>query len=655
MVTKSLLKKYFRFLVFCVLYLFTIFSIQAKVNLDKQRNDFVKTEKLILQGKIRSENQIPDHLKSYSLYPYLELELLKSQLKFSPIEKVTDFYKKYDDSPVSKTLNYHWISFLAKGGRWSEILTYYLANTSTNLKCLYSTAVEHTSPELITPADINDLWLSGQTRPKECDQLFNIWLDKKIITHELIWKRIYLAMEENNTALVRKLGLRLSEPEFDDIKLWLRVHQNNNLINNFQLFDPNNLFHQKITIYALKKIGTRNLDLALRNYRDLNQRYNFSDENKYDFYKFAAIKMFAMDHEKTELMINDIPLEYYDEPLHTAAIKSALRNNDWPAVIKRIEEMPDELKSQDIWVYWLARAYGEVKDDYTSKDLFAKISNKTNYYGLLACNQLKQMCPIEFAIVEPYRADKIRLLQNPGINRAIELYRLKRFTQARLEWNTILKKLSPKEQFIAATIASDLNWHDRNIVNFAKEANSENTNPNAFLHLRYPLVNQSSVLKFAKKYNIDPAWVFAISRQESAFISNAKSRAGALGLMQLMPDTARKLAKQNKIPYRNPSSLLNESTNISLGSAYLQQMLGTHKGNPVLATAAYNAGPGRVRKWMRESKPVATDVWIELVPFYETRDYLKRVLTNTAIYRSRLGKSPTILSELMPITMDVNK
>jgi soluble lytic murein transglycosylase len=234
--------------------------------------------------------------------------------------------------------------------------------------------------------------------------------------------------------------------------------------------------------------------------------------------------------------------------------------------------------------------------------------------------------------------------------------------QARLEWNNVIKSLNEKQRYIAASIASELNWHDRNIIVAAIDQGKIN-NPNktseldqnAYLHLKYPLGYQESIIKYAKKYHLDPAWVFAISRQESAFISDAKSSAGALGLMQLMPTTAQKLARKNNIPYHDKLSLLNETTNISLGSAYLHNMLNDNKGNQILATAAYNAGPGRVRQWMKNSKPVATDVWIELVPFYETRNYLKRVITNTAVYRSRLGSGPMVLSENMPVTLEVSK
>lgn len=652
MVTNSVIKKY------TVVILLSFLSLPCTLlaNIQSLRQEFLKTEKLIETGKIRSEDKINPRLKNYSLYPYLQLELLKDQVRDNPVDKISNFYNTYPDSPISKTLNYYWINYLAKQSRWSDIIKYYQLNTLTSLKCLYFTALENTTPEKITTNDIEELWLSGDSRPKECNFLFNKWISNNTINSDLIWKRIYQAIESNNIELVQALGKYLSNEENEDIKLWVRVNHNVNLINHVKLFDSSNDFHHKILIYSLKKIATKNIEQSLRNYRELNLRFQFNDEDKYDYYRFTTIRMFMQDHEKTEVLLNDIPIEFYNSQLHTVAIKSALKNANWFNVIKRIKQLPAEEQKEDIWIYWLARAYDETKQHNEAKKLYSLIYNKTNYYGLLACSNLKQPCPIEFAITSPYKSDKIKLLSNPGINRAIELYKLKRYTLARLEWNSVIKNLDEKQQYIAGNIASELNWHDRNIINFGKPEYSTTSQdkPNAFLHLKYPLGYQESILKFAKKYNLDPAWVFAISRQESAFIVDAKSRAGALGLMQLMPTTAKKLAKANKIPYSNQNSLLNETTNIRLGSVYLQKMLENNKGNAVLATAAYNAGPTRVKKWLKDSKPIATDIWIELVPFYETRDYIKRVLTNTAIYRSRLGKTPTILGELIPVTIDSN-
>jgi soluble lytic murein transglycosylase len=616
------------------------------------QTNFLSYESKINKRQIKSLDQIPSSLKNYSLYPYLEFAIIKNELSTEPKEKIKEFYRKYSDQPVTKKLNYYWIKYLASKQRWQEIVEFYQPNKSTNLQCIYLEAKQYVDPDLITQDEIQEIWLSDKSRPKECDRLFDLWLEYGVIDKSLIWERVYLAIDNNKTNLAQYLGKYLSDKDNEDINLWVRLNRNVNLIHKPQLFNKNNLFHHRIIINTLQNLAKTNIDQSLRYFRELNLIFNFNNKAKYTYYKFLAIRMFIQDHELTENILSEIPKQYYDTELHEIAIKNALKQGNWQKIIARIKNMPLEERKADIWAYWQARAYEELKNKEMAKNLFNSISNNTNYYGLMACNKLKKFCPIEFTITKPFHTDKAKLLKNPGIQRAIELFKLQRHDDARLEWNHVVKNINEKQKFIAANIADELKWYDRNIMSIDLYKQSHN---NEMLHLKYPLGYQNLVLKFAKQYNVDPAWIFAISRQESAFINNAKSKAGAIGVMQLMPATAKAVAKNNKIPYYNTGNLLAETTNISLGAAYLSQMLANHNGNPILATAAYNAGPNKVKQWTAKTGSMATDIWIELVPYKETRNYLKRVVTNTAIYRSRLGKPANLLSDIFPINIEHDK
>jgi soluble lytic murein transglycosylase len=191
----------------------------------------------------------------------------------------------------------------------------------------------------------------------------------------------------------------------------------------------------------------------------------------------------------------------------------------------------------------------------------------------------------------------------------------------------------------AAKLAERYGWHDRAIFTLARTGYWDD------LELRFPLEHAALVKHNAELQGIDIAWVFAVMRQESAFMSNARSHAGAMGLMQLMPSTARQVAKNVlKTPPPRRQDLFEPDTNIALGSAYLKQMKGRLGDSAVLATAAYNAGPHRVTRWLPE-ETLPADIWIELVPFKETRGYLKRVLAYTVIYEKRMGRQPKRLEQ----------
>ena len=206
------------------------------------------------------------------------------------------------------------------------------------------------------------------------------------------------------------------------------------------------------------------------------------------------------------------------------------------------------------------------------------------------------------------------------------------------------KRFIPKDREAAAELAYQLQWYDRGITTTINQAHLQDN-----LLIRFPLANHDIMMNEAKRFKLDPALTFAIARQESIFITDAHSGVGALGIMQLMPATASSIAKETKTKYKGKYQLLNPSLNIRLGTAYLKKMHDLY-GHPVLATAAYNAGPHRVKQWIPKNGNLAADIWIETIPFYETRQYLKNVLAYTVIYDHNLGITPSLSHRMQVVS-----
>jgi soluble lytic murein transglycosylase len=236
--------------------------------------------------------------------------------------------------------------------------------------------------------------------------------------------------------------------------------------------------------------------------------------------------------------------------------------------------------------------------------------------------------------VDPQISEQIAAM--PAVRRARELFHLERWVDARREWQSATADMEPAQLKAAAKIAEQKGWHDRAIFTLARTGYWDD------LELRFPLEHTELVERNADRNGIDEAWIFAVMRQESAFMHNARSHAGAMGLMQLMPATARAVARDLKLKPPRRHDLLQPETNIALGSTYLRQMKERLGDSAIFATAAYNAGPHRIPRWLPE-QVLPADIWIELIPFRETRRYLERVLAYTAIYESRMGLSPTRL------------
>ncbi|MEW8208863.1 MAG: transglycosylase SLT domain-containing protein, partial [Candidatus Thiodiazotropha taylori] len=313
-------------------------------------------------------------------------------------------------------------------------------------------------------------------------------------------------------------------------------------------------------------------------------------------------------------------------------------------VLQLVESLSASEKEQAQWQYWHARALTKLDRENEARAILKQLSQERSYYGFMAANQLGVPPKLEHIALQSDQTISAVMALNPGLQRARELHMLKRPMSARREWNLALKKATPEELKAAAHLAQNWNWPSQSIITLAKLRHWND------LELRFPLAHQETITGQARGHGIDRAWVYAILRQESAFISDARSSAGARGLMQLMPKTAKQVAKELKHSPLKLDDLFRPEVNIRLGTGYLNKIYRQLQENPVLATAAYNAGPHRVKSWLPDQTQ-ATDIWIETIPFHETREYLKRVLAYTVIYNYRLGEQPKVVPEkwLTPI------
>lgn len=329
-----------------------------------------------------------------------------------------------------------------------------------------------------------------------------------------------------------------------------------------------------------------------------------------------------------------------DAPLSDEAaqwkVRAALRAQDWGTVRATIEKMPPALAEQPTWIYWLGRAYragGRVEE---ADRLFARIAGQPNFYGNLADDELGR------AIVAPPRAappsaeENARVAANPGVQRALALYRVDLRTEGMREWNWALRTMNDRELLAASAIAQRAGIYDRAI------AAADRTRSEHDYSLRYLSPYSDQVRPAAQNQSLDDAWVYGLMRQESRFVTNAKSTVGASGLMQLMPATAKWVAKKIGLKDFHQGQVNDTETNVLLGTTYMRLVMESLDNHPVLASAAYNAGPGRARKW-RAERDLEGAVYAETIPFNETRDYVKKVMSNSVYYSALFNGQPQSL------------
>lgn len=329
-----------------------------------------------------------------------------------------------------------------------------------------------------------------------------------------------------------------------------------------------------------------------------------------------------------------------DEEQHAWRIRAALRSGNWPTVTRAIAALPDTLASQPEWLYWRARAHAAAREHEAAQAFYAKIAGQPSFYGILASEALGRPFMLPPRATPPSAEELAAAANRPGLARGIGLIRADMRIEGIREWNWALRGLDDRQLLAAAELASRHEVIDRAISTADRTRNEHD------FAQRYPTPFYAKVEPRVREVGLDPAWVYGLMRQESRFIMDAKSSAGARGLMQLMPATAKWVAKKIGMDDFHPGRVTEMDTNVILGTNYMRMVMDSLDNHPVLASAAYNAGPGRARKW-RGEQTLEGAIYAETIPFSETRDYVKKVMANAINYATLSnGTAPSLTARL---------
>jgi soluble lytic murein transglycosylase len=324
-----------------------------------------------------------------------------------------------------------------------------------------------------------------------------------------------------------------------------------------------------------------------------------------------------------------------------------LSQGDWQSLIEVIEQMPDDVRDDDRWLYWLVQAElrsGKVGSPSDSKSLEAlnRLANKANYYGFLAADELGlpySICPLNPDIDE---AEIERIGALAGFRRALALRKIGLDNWAMAEWSATARILPTEDLKFAAALEQQEGWYDRAIFALGKSGDLR------FYDWRFPLLWEKDIKQNAAANKLDPAWVYGTIRSESAMVESAQSSANAMGLMQVTPATGKRVARKHKLPWEGSAQLKRADGNLPIGTAFMSDLLQDYNHNPVLVSGAYNAGPTAVKRWLKTRPSGEAAIWVETLPYYETRDYIPRVLAFTTIYDWRMGGDVLRISNRMP-------
>ena len=621
--------------------------LKKSVKLEEQRKLFIQAEKALKLGRYTQYKKLEHRLIDYPLYPYLRFIELERNLKNTSNKKIQSFLHTYHNTPLANKLYYRWINSLARRGKSAALIQYFRPTQNTRLLCNYANALHKTGKKGTAFSLMGELWQTGKSLPKSCDPILKKWRDAGYMTPTRLWSRIHLVMNKGKRRLATYIGKSLPKEERFWLSLWKKVQRQPEYVlkADAHFKDQHSPIMHWILVDGMTRLARRKPLIAAQYWKEIRSKYHFNEEEKERIERRLALSLARAATPLSRDTLKELKLESRDARVITPHILSAIGDKDWEGALSWLNNLKSNERNSERWHYWRARALEEMGRLDEARSLYLQITDNRSYYSFLAADRIGDRYQLTHRPINAPVAELIKLQHIPAIARAGELYQLKRIVDARREWHFAIQRMDKKQLLMAAQLANKWGWHDRSIITLALAQHWDD------LELRFPLAHKKYIEKQAKQEDINPAWAFAVIRQESAFTADARSSAGALGLMQLMPRTARQVARSLRIKRPNQRDLLKSNINIKLGVRYLRKLQKRFNGNSVLATAAYNAGGWRVKGWLPKDEAQSADLWIENVPFTETRKYLKRVLTYTIIYEQRLGlESKPLLERMMPIS-----
>lgn len=608
---------------------------------DEQRQQFQKAIKAWDQGRADEFDRLAEKLKTYPLYPYLQYRKIKR--RSTAYQDVHDFILAYPDFPDNVHLLERWLPYLAKQDRWEEFLEIYDPGVkSERLRCLALEAHAGVRrPEAVLVEKTLPLFLSGKSRHPACDTAFKRLYDSAG-TDKFVLERIGLALEAGRMGLARHLIKQLDDRQ-SRAKAEHLVQTHQKPLRVLRSLDREDApAAGDVHAYAVRRLAALGLlDQAIAQWRKIRGHYTYLTEERERTARYLARRALRRKHpEVLELLEEAGPL---DQQLFEWRLQAALRSHDWRRLAAWTRAIPadDPDVNRPQWLYWQARAVEAQGRSPAAQALYRELAEKRDYYGFLAADRMGLPYNMIDAPVDATPELLHAVASEPAMQRSREWFLLGQQRQARREWRQAIRDMDREQLEASAQLTTSWGWHDRAIFALGRAKSYDD------LSLRFPLLHEVELRQEAERHNLDLGWVFATVRAESAFMENARSPAGALGLMQLMPAVGRSKARALKLRNYSTAKLLEAGTNIRLGSAYLVDLYQDFNGNVALATGAYNAGPHRVRTWLKRRDCGEPDVWIELIPFQETRRHVKRVLFYAAVYTWRLERSHARISEHM--------
>ena len=631
--------------VVCVGLLLCVSLPGSAANLAAQRAAFKQAWSAAQQGDLAKLTPYLNELADYPLYPYLRYAYLDSTLAQQPPGAIQAFLREQADLPVARRLRRDWLAQLASQGDWSEFLAQYRQENDPLLRCAAVSAHLASGDRQDRDAWVavaQHLWLAPHSQPPSCEPAFAYLRAHQRITNGMVMQRIQGALQARHYALAGKLVPQLDAVDRPWARIWLDMAADPaHVLENMQV--PDEPRFQSLLLNGVHLVARIHPERARHLWTLLSQRYHFAEDDAQAMQARLALE--SAWHLRPDAAEWLAQVRHSRDPrVAEWRVRTALRDMHWNTLLKTLPDL-GAAASKPEWRYWKARALAATGHEDQAAGIYQSLADGMDYYAFLSADRLNLNYNITQQPSRPAPEVMAQLAQRPGFIRARELFYAGLYRYANAEWAAASAALSGPARCQTALFAQQWGWSGRAMQTLA------NAGCWGDLTISYPLAYEATLAPRAHALGLNLAWVYGLIRSESVFRPEAVSAAGALGLMQLMPATGRRVAARLGLALDGHHALLNPDTNLAVGSSYLGQLLQRFDGSELLATAAYNAGSSQVSAWLPRHGSLPADVWVDTIPFWETRTYVRNVLSAAVIFDWRLhGRTRRLSTRLGQIS-----
>jgi soluble lytic murein transglycosylase len=579
-------------------------------------------------------------LREYVLYPYLQAARLRAELRLvagaaggldQPLLPVDDavaaFLQQQASRPVTQKLREEWLESLAGRSAWRTFTIHFDQgrDTQPRLRCHALAARIALGQTTGLTEDLTGTWLVPRSLPDACDPALDWWRARGGPGVELTARRARLALEAGQSGLARTLARTLPVERSAPLLQWAALIEQPAREVAALIAEPGRAVEKDALLDGWLRFARADADAAAAAFPALVAARRLDERSASPYALAVALARSWSRLPGTLEFFARVHADDFDERAHEWHARAALWAGDWQRAAQAIAAMPEPLRTQSRWQYWAARAQEKLGDFAAARAGYAAVIPTDNWYAALAAARLDRKFVPTLQPLPLSDAEIQKLGAEPGFVRARELLLAAMEPEANLEWRAAYDELGPDRQVQAVGLAARWGWHHQAIATAARQKLFND------YELLYPRPFDPDVRAASRRTGLPESIIYAIIRQESLYRADAGSSAGALGLMQLLPETARLTARRVDLPTPSRAQLLQPSVNIPLGSSYLAYMVHRFDGETALAAAAYNAGPNAARRWL-PAAPLDLDVWAENIPFNETRAYVQRIAWHTLVF-----------------------